>query len=234
MQRLYSAARWQSHDMVRAISNDDTALHLAALYGHAHVVKWLVVEAQAPLNVLGSVSLFDISSLFFCFTSLSLSLSLSQNEYTPLLCACHYGHLEVVKFLVGHSASTTTSDGHGRSALHIAAKYGRLSVAQFLVDHCGADVFLRDDVSMSTATILIDSTLSPSLSLSLSLPIGWAPTLNPRPLPCSQTFSHLERECASGVPLWTEQRRPGCTGTARLTQTLPQANYPEASLSPSQ
>jgi hypothetical protein len=56
LQRQFAIHRWHQHELVRAVACDDTALHLAALYGHLHVVRWLVTQAGAPINVQGSVS----------------------------------------------------------------------------------------------------------------------------------------------------------------------------------
>jgi len=48
------------------------------------------------------------------------------------------GLVEVVQFLVEHSADLTVQDNHGWSPLHSAAFKGHVEVAQFLVQH-GAD-----------------------------------------------------------------------------------------------
>lgn len=48
--------------------------------------------------------------------------------WTPLLIACHHGHMETVTTLLANHARVDVFDLEGRSALHLAADQGYLQV----------------------------------------------------------------------------------------------------------
>lgn len=52
--------------------------------------------------------------------------------WTPLLIACHQGHMEMVSTLLGNHARVDVFDNEGRSALHLAAEQGYLQVRIYL------------------------------------------------------------------------------------------------------
>lgn len=49
--------------------------------------------------------------------------------WTPLLIACHHGHMEMVTTLLANHARVDVFDNEGRSALHLAADQGYLQVS---------------------------------------------------------------------------------------------------------
>ena len=62
----------------------------------------------------------------------------ANREATPLLLACHEGHLAVTKLLLAAGADVDKADGNGSTALHQACGYGHLNMAKLLLEH-GAD-----------------------------------------------------------------------------------------------
>jgi len=55
--------------------------------------------------------------------------------WTPLLIACHAGHMEMVNTLLINHARVDVFDNEGRSALHLAADRGYLQVCDALLTH---------------------------------------------------------------------------------------------------
>ena len=53
--------------------------------------------------------------------------------WTPLLIACHRGHMELVNTMLNNHARVDVFDLEGRSALHLAADRGYLQVSS---DYC--------------------------------------------------------------------------------------------------
>lgn len=72
---------------------------------------------------------------------------------TPLVNASQNGHLEIVKFLIGHGADVNKPIKEGITALMVASQSGHSLVAQFLIEH-GADVLKRSAVRGLTAIFL--------------------------------------------------------------------------------
>ncbi|KAH8802381.1 hypothetical protein DL96DRAFT_1563440 [Flagelloscypha sp. PMI_526] len=103
--------------------NDMSVLQLAIIYGHLNIVKFLVAEGKANVNLL-----------------------LPPDYYgSALATAANEGQLEAVKFLVtegGADANLLLTAGEYGSALAVAAFRGRLEVVKFLVTEGGADVNL--------------------------------------------------------------------------------------------
>ena len=110
-----------SVNKICVISNDDfrrtTALNIAAEQGHVDVVKLLLLEKDAQIDVL------------------------KNNSEAPkaLLVASSSGHAEVVRVLLEKGAELNTQDNDGRTALCLAALGGHLSTVQVLVEK-GANV----------------------------------------------------------------------------------------------
>jgi len=97
----------------------NTALHVAAFWGHLAVVEFLV-RAGADLEAR------------------------DKYNWTVLPRAAWRGHLDVVEFLVGVGADLEARNNYGFTALHEAAFGGHLDVVEFLVG-AGADVNARND-----------------------------------------------------------------------------------------
>lgn len=52
----------------------------------------------------------------------------SSVGWTPLLIACHRGHMSLVNTMLNNHARVDVFDNEGRSALHLAAERGYLKV----------------------------------------------------------------------------------------------------------
>ena len=103
----------------------NTALHLAAMYGHVAVVEALLSWGAAvdPQNHRGS---------------------------TPLHLACQEGHLPCVLALLKAGASVTLPKLNGTIAIHIAAMSNKVDVVGTLLGHgCHPDMVRYDDRIMS-------------------------------------------------------------------------------------
>lgn len=53
----------------------------------------------------------------------------SSVGWTPLLIACHRGHMSLVNTMLNNHARVDVFDNEGRSALHLAAERGYLKVS---------------------------------------------------------------------------------------------------------
>jgi len=95
--------------------DDRTSLHIAALNGHAHVVKYLVSEASAAPNML------------------------DKNDQTALHFACIGGYLDVCAELIEFQAYVEVDTVSNLQPLHFAALSGHTAIAKLLLHH-GADI----------------------------------------------------------------------------------------------
>jgi ankyrin repeat protein len=92
-------------------------LHIACARGEYAIVKRLL-KAKADVNAGDP----------------------ANGGMTTLLCACWYGHLDVVKLLFAHGADVNTASDSGSTALQIACGQGHVVVANMLLTERGADV----------------------------------------------------------------------------------------------
>ncbi|KAI1890635.1 hypothetical protein AGOR_G00155690 [Albula goreensis] len=104
-----------SHSKLNEQNNDnDTALHCAAQYGHAEVVRLLLEELADPATR-------------------------NNRLETPLDLAALYGRLEVVRLLLAAHPGLLASHAQTHTPLHLAARNGHLSVVEVLLD-AGMDI----------------------------------------------------------------------------------------------
>jgi len=57
------------------------------------------------------------------------------SHMTPLHIASHYGHVEVVRLLLGHGADPNVCDDDGRTPSDIASRNGWLGIVQLLSEY---------------------------------------------------------------------------------------------------
>ena len=102
-------------------TNEDgfTALIWACLNGHIDVVRYLVDEKNAAVNM-------------------------PPNRHTPLRGAGNYGHLEVVQFLLDRGADPNVPSMGGRTPIMGAAMNGYMDVLEAMLEH-GADKSAKND-----------------------------------------------------------------------------------------
>jgi ankyrin repeat protein len=64
-----------------------------------------------------------------------MSSRLQQAGYTPLHVACHFGQVNMVRFLLQHGADVDTSTTFGYTPLHQAAQQGHILVISLLLEN---------------------------------------------------------------------------------------------------
>ncbi|XP_063822335.1 ankyrin-1 [Ostrinia nubilalis] len=94
--------------------NLETAFHVCAVAGNNDVMSEMIAH----------ISSADVGR----------ALNKQNNiGWTPLLIACHRGHMELVSTLLTNHARVDVFDVEGRSALHLAAEHGYLQVCDALL-----------------------------------------------------------------------------------------------------
>ncbi|XP_024086080.1 serine/threonine-protein phosphatase 6 regulatory ankyrin repeat subunit B isoform X2 [Cimex lectularius] len=79
-----------------------------------------------------------LTELIAAMTTTDVQKALNRQSaigWTPLLIACHHGHMEMVNTLLANHARVDVFDNEGRSALHLAAERGFLEVCDALLTH---------------------------------------------------------------------------------------------------
>lgn len=120
----------------------ETALHVAARFGHAQCAEILLA---------GSV-----------YQKANTELAESTYSWTPLFIACVDGHLKVAQLLIEHSADLEKLDSSGWTCKEHAALRGHIAIARLL-----AEATSPPDVSSSNGS----ETSSTPQSLSVSPPL---------------------------------------------------------------
>nr|AUF40282.1 PD-L1-specific ankyrin repeat protein [synthetic construct] len=130
--KLLEAARAGQDDEVRILmANDafgDTALHLAADWGHPEIVKILLLQPGGDVDANGD---------------------------TALHLAAKNGHPEIVKILLLQPGGDV--DAHGNTALHLAAVTGHPEIVKILLLQPGGDVDAQDKFGKTAFDISIDN-----------------------------------------------------------------------------
>ena len=149
----------QGADLTITSNDGSTPAQTADLSGQTAVNTYLVpktaAEARAELTRLGiayTAAAFVDSATggnlavvkLFVQAGMSVESKRGSLGYPALHWAAKYGHLEVVKYLVGQGASLTATDNFGETALHIAAHFGHLEVVKYLVGQ-GASLTATDN-----------------------------------------------------------------------------------------
>ncbi|CAG8706848.1 21822_t:CDS:2, partial [Gigaspora rosea] len=96
-----------------------TPLHYAASRGHLEIVKWLIIDAGAIVDLE------------------------DQTGETALLKAAYSGHADVVAWLVRKQANIEQKDNDGWTALHNASAQGYLPIVKHLLEIAHADVDVK-------------------------------------------------------------------------------------------
>ncbi len=118
----------QHPEYLQATSSDGwTALHLAAFFGHAEIVRWLL-ENDVAVD----------------------ARSANPMNNTALHAAQVSNHVDVARALLEHGASVNEKQHGGFTALHSAASNGCEPMVELLLEH-GANPSLRDDAGKSAA-----------------------------------------------------------------------------------
>ena len=101
--------------------NDNyTPLHTACESGNLNLVKWLVADLEADVNVV------------------------EVDGFSPLIIAASQGESEIVKYLVTKTtANVDLPDVDGNNALHRAANVGNLDIVRILVENGSANLNMK-------------------------------------------------------------------------------------------
>lgn len=89
-----------------------TALHLAAMNGNTHLVRFLVQDHGAAVDAL------------------------TLRKQTPLHLAAGAGQLQICKLLLDLGASIDATDDQGQKPVHVAAMNNYAEVAQLFLQQC--------------------------------------------------------------------------------------------------
>lgn len=95
-------------------STNETCFHYCAIAGNNEVLSEMLMHMSAT----------DVQKAMNRQSTVG---------WTPLLIACHKGHMELVTTLLGNHARVDVFDTEGRSALHLAAERGYLQVCDALL-----------------------------------------------------------------------------------------------------
>ena len=140
---------------VNNLAYGDTPLHSACCWGNLDMVRMLISEFKADMNILDrsnntplhvaaanekeDVALALINE-FGCDTNIR-----GRKGRTVLHSACSGGCVALVRTLIrDHNADVNTQDKIKYTPLHMAAYYGKENVALALIDEFGCDTNARD------------------------------------------------------------------------------------------
>jgi ankyrin repeat protein len=131
-------------DGVNLSKTGNTALFTAANLGYARMVA-LLMDNGAWFNLAQVHPFFAAARnghtdvLQVLISKGIRPLDVSWNGYTPLHTAAHFGHLEVVRFLLPHIPVDTVHPNNFTTAFILAVKAGHLEIAEFLLQN-GCDL----------------------------------------------------------------------------------------------
>ena len=138
-----------THVELATAENDDsdTLLHQAVYPANDLLLRYLVNEVGVSVN---SINNFRMTPLHYAVSSgvIATNFMLNSGAYvdaqdsagkTPLLSACSYNNVGVVKLLVDRGASTRYFDAAGDTCLHYATRGKCLTVVRYLLRQSQAD-----------------------------------------------------------------------------------------------
>lgn len=136
-ERIFQAAELNNQKIIEYMVNEKrwpvnitdfrgrTPGHIAAMYGHVNIVKFVVEKDSSILK------------------------SKDRTEETMLMKAITFGHFGVVKYLVDNwnlSISERYSHRHfGNTAIHLASRYGKLDILKYLVEEKNGNVNVENN-----------------------------------------------------------------------------------------
>jgi ankyrin repeat protein len=137
---------------------DETPLHLAALFGQVEALKKLLSLPQVDISARdesGSTALHNAclvghdESVQALLDAGSPLESQSHMSSTPLLCAVEGNHEGTVRLLIERGANVEFRNKLGQTALHIAALEKNKAIAEYLLGQ-GADINAGTEASKGT------------------------------------------------------------------------------------
>ncbi|XP_023710593.1 ankyrin repeat domain-containing protein 16 [Cryptotermes secundus] len=143
-----------NHEADPYIVNKDgwTALHIACKIGHCDIVKLLIENFPALVNIHSTNGRYPLHTASLNGHGSIVSLLLKYNSsavsardlcgVTPLMDSCQGNHDSVALVLLKCGASVTESDNMGLTCLHVAAQTGSCKVIRMLIEDFNIDVNL--------------------------------------------------------------------------------------------
>ncbi|CAG7816021.1 unnamed protein product [Allacma fusca] len=136
-----------------------SALHLAAAFGHTHIVQFLL-EKGAVIDSLSEERLTPLMcgaasgnlTVIEVLISHGADINFNGNK-TPLHWAVASGSADCVKKLITSGAAVNVPCELGVTPLLVAAAFGKVEIAKILLEH-GADVRAVQGVSLDSALYL--------------------------------------------------------------------------------
>ncbi|KAG2392793.1 hypothetical protein C9374_011518 [Naegleria lovaniensis] len=122
-----------SHKEIYFEKNGLCCLHLACSSNNEAMVKLLLEQAKAKVNIMSSQN--DV-----------------KERSSPLMIACRNGNTRIVNLLLEHYAKVDIYDHKGQTPLHIAAKLGHFDIVKSLLRHC-ADKNKKDSEGKTAANV---------------------------------------------------------------------------------
>lgn len=142
------------------------ALISACSGGNLPAVQYLVEHHSAadyfykyrhPLNIVCRKNYLPIVHYFVEQVGADIHRKDKEWGNTPLHCACLYGNLAIVQYLVDKNASLDEINESGDAPVHLACSGGHVDVVRYLINDADASVF----VTNSQGYTLLHSTCEP-------------------------------------------------------------------------
>ena len=218
--------------VVDAVKSDGaTALLVAAVAGHASVVKLLLeqgaevdrvgLQGATALHLAAAMGHLDVMEVLM-EAGADLNARHKFASSTPLHFAAEMGQSKAVRLLCSRGANVEAAKSHGGRALHIAADTDQAEVARVLLRECKADpnaLLLGDTTPVrgfgGRGVVVVDGGLGRAMT-ALGLVTSALP---PTPFARSSCTSHRKR----GTRRWSRC----CWRKAMLTRTLPCPRAPQ-------
>ena len=128
---------------MRDYGDNETALHIAASFGHDLTVVALIrrganvnVQTTGGWTPLHNASWYGKSSTIRALLAHGADIGAEcKDKWTPLHCAAHEGQTESVRVLLEMGAPIEAKSTKEKTALHVASYEGNIAVVELLLDH---------------------------------------------------------------------------------------------------
>ncbi|CAG8567763.1 11687_t:CDS:2, partial [Dentiscutata heterogama] len=131
-------------------------LHYAASRGHTDIVKWLVTEAGAIIDLEDQTASYNghVSIVAWLLMN-SANVEQKDNDgWTALHNASSQGHIMIVRYLLENtSANVDVKSNKGHTPLMNAASKGHISVVKYLLNRANANPFVKNCIGESAYDI---------------------------------------------------------------------------------
>ena len=159
---LHAAARDGDLSAVKALLHEgadvnardtkgNTALHFAALKGHATVVEVLLAAHNIDVNAENHQG---NTPLHFAATAGHIYV---HNQQGNAHLDVHVGHATFVQALIAHGVHVNVQNQYGNTALHLAANAGHAAFVQALLAHHGVHVDVQNDHGITALRLATNS-----------------------------------------------------------------------------